>query len=71
MKNESDEQKGARSERSRSQLAAESPEDRQARLQRLSANQCERLATESAGERQARLQRMNINQCERLATESF
>lgn len=43
-------------------LASESPEDRQARLQRVSANQRERLATESAEEREARLWVMSANQ---------
>ena len=51
-------------------LVAQSTEDREARLQRLSSNQHEILAAESAEEREAKLQRLSSNQRERLAAES-
>ena len=47
-------------------LAAESTEEREARLQQMR----DRLAAESAVDREARLQRMRINQSERLAARS-
>ena len=54
----------------RDRLAVETPEEREARLQRMSTNQHERLAVESPKKREARLQQMNINQRERLAVET-
>ena len=50
----------------RERLAAESAEEREARLLQLSASQCERLAAETAEEREARLQ----SRRERLAAET-
>ena len=48
-------------------MAAESAEEREARLQELRTNQHERLATESAEER---LQQVSTDHGERLAAES-
>ena len=50
----------------RDRLASETEEERAARLQRMSANQCHRLATETEEEKAARLQRMR----DRLASET-
>ena len=51
-------------------LAAETEEQREARLQRKRANQSNRLAAETEEQRDARLQRMRANQSERLAAET-
>ena len=51
-------------------LASETEEERAARLQWMSANQCHRLPSETEEERAARLQWMSANQCHRLATET-
>ena len=51
-------------------LAVESPEGREARLQRMSARQSERLAVESPGEREARLRRTTVRERERLAAKT-
>ena len=48
-------------------MAAETEEQREARLQRMSANQRERLAGETEEQREARLQSMSAHQSERLA----
>ena len=45
-------------------------QQREARLQRTSTNQCQRLATESAEQRGTRLQQLSINQRQRLAAET-
>ena len=54
----------------RDRLATETAEERQARLQRMSANQHEKLASETVDEREARLEQMRANQHERLASET-
>ena len=51
-------------------LAAETPEEREARLQHMSTYQHERLAAETPEEREARLQHMSTYQHERLAAET-
>ena len=51
-------------------LAAETDEQREARLQRVRANQSERLAAETEEQREARLHRMHINHDERITTET-
>ena len=64
------EQRQAHLQRRRQRVAAESTEQRAARLQQVSANQRERLATESAEEREARLLHVCANQRERRAAVS-
>lgn len=54
----------------RDRLAAESSEQREARLQQMSANHCERLATESVKRREARLLQLSTNQRDRLSDET-
>ena len=54
----------------RDRLALESPQEREARLRQVSAQQHERLAKESVEEREARLRQLSAQQRERLATES-
>ena len=44
----------------RDRLASETEEERAARLQRMSANHCQKLASETEEERAARLQRMSV-----------
>ena len=51
-------------------MARESQDERDARLDRMSANRRERLARESQDKRDTRLDRMSTNQRERLARES-
>ena len=51
-------------------MARECQDEREARLDGMSANQRERLARESQDEREARLDGMSANQRERLARES-
>ena len=46
----------------RDRLAAETPEERETRLQRMSSNQYERLAVETPEERETRLQQMRDRQ---------
>ena len=53
-----------------SQQNKETEEQREARLQRMRANQNERLAAETDEQREARLQRVRANQSERLAAET-
>ena len=60
----------ARLQQMRGRLAAETPEEREARLQRMSTNQSERLAVETPEERKTRLQQLSTNQRERLAVET-
>ena len=55
----------------RDRLAHESPQEREARLRQLSAQQRQRLATESIEEREARLRQLSAQQRQRLATESI
>ena len=54
----------------RVRLAAETPEKKEARLQRMSTSQRERLAAETGAEREARLQQMSTYQHERFAAET-
>ena len=42
----------------RERLAAETGEEREARLQQMSTNQCQRLAAETGEEREAKLQQI-------------
>ena len=50
-----------RSTRERERMAAETPEERERRLQWMSTNQHERLAAETPEEREGRLQWMSTN----------
>ena len=71
MASETEEQGEARMRANQSErLAAETDEQRKARLQRVRANQSGRLAAETEEQREARLQRMRTNQSERLAAET-
>ena len=54
----------------RDRVAAETPEERETRLQQMSTSQCERLAVETPEPRETRLQRMNTNQHEQFAVET-
>ena len=54
----------------RERVAAEGPEEREARLQQVRSSRAERLATETVEEREARLQQMRSSRAERLATET-
>ena len=51
-------------------MAAETPEERGRRFERMSTNQYERLAVETPEERERRLQLMSTNQHGRLAAET-
>ena len=51
-------------------MAAETSEEREGRLQRMSTNQHEKLAGETPEKREGRLQRMSTNQHEKLAGET-
>ena len=56
--------------RDRARRAAQTAEERDARLRQIRENRCQSLATESEEERAVRLQQMSANQCHRLATET-
>ena len=51
-------------------IAAETTEERQARLQQVCINQQQRIAAETTEEQQARLQQVRINQQQRIAAET-
>ena len=51
-------------------IAAESTEEREARLHQLSVTQRQRIAAESTEEREARLQQLSVTQRQRIAAES-
>ena len=56
--------------RDRARRAAQTAEERDARLRQIRENRRQSLATESEEERAVRLQQMSANQCHRLATET-
>ena len=51
-------------------LAAETQQQREARLERMSALRNERLVAETQQQREARLERMSALRCERIASET-